>query len=147
MFFMDFFKHTITPLQKREAIQLLVNISWTGISVDRWVVINIPKSIDQLIKFTINRSSKERGDLSGNTENVGASNRWIRINHYMAALTEYLHGKIRKVARSSRAELRSSYPGASTRMKKQYRDLPLGIMNGYQIYSRHHNLSSMLQWE
>ena len=37
---------------------------------------------DQIIETTINRSSK--------TENAGASEKWMRINHIMAALREYL---------------------------------------------------------
>ena len=41
---------------------------------------------DQIIEMTINRQSKDTGGLSGKTENVGASMRWTRINHIMAAL-------------------------------------------------------------
>ena len=37
--------------------------------------------------MSINRASKETGSLSGNTENVGARERWMRINHIMAALS------------------------------------------------------------
>jgi hypothetical protein len=40
--------------------------------------------------MAINRFSKETGELSGKTENIGASDRWVRINHYMAALKEDL---------------------------------------------------------
>ena len=36
---------------------------------------------DQLIETTINRSSKSNGGLSGKTENVRASEKWMRINH------------------------------------------------------------------
>ena len=45
---------------------------------------------DQVIEMTINQSSKDTGGLSGKTENVGASERWMRINHIMAALREHL---------------------------------------------------------
>ena len=44
---------------------------------------------DQIIEMTINRQSKDSGGLSGKTENVGASMRWTRINHIMAALRGY----------------------------------------------------------
>ena len=55
---------------------------------------NIP--CDQVIEMSINRASKETGGLSGNTENVGASERWMRINHIMAALREHLDSVITK---------------------------------------------------
>ena len=42
-----------------------------------------------IIEMTINRQSKDTGGLSGKTENVGASMRWTRINHIMAALRGY----------------------------------------------------------
>ena len=51
---------------------------------------------DQIIEMTINRSSKDTGGLSGKTENVGASERWMRINHIMAALREHLDTIVRK---------------------------------------------------
>ena len=50
---------------------------------------------DQIIEATINRSSKSTGGLSGKTENVGASEKWLRINHLMA-LREHLDPAIRK---------------------------------------------------
>ena len=46
--------------------------------------------MDQIIEVTINRFSKETGGLSGKTENAGASERRMRINHYLAALKQYL---------------------------------------------------------
>ena len=51
---------------------------------------------DQVIETTINRSSKATGGLSGKTENYGASERWMRINHIMAALRETLDEVTRK---------------------------------------------------
>ena len=39
----------------------------------------------QVIETTINRSSKSTGGSSGKIENVGASEKWMRINHIMAA--------------------------------------------------------------
>ena len=47
--------------------------------------------MDQVIETTINRWSKEVGGISGITENDGASERWIRINHFMSALKEHQH--------------------------------------------------------
>ena len=52
--------------------------------------------MDQIIETTINRWSKEVGSLSGKTENKGESERWIRVNHFMSALKEHQHKKIRK---------------------------------------------------
>ena len=45
--------------------------------------------------MTINRSSKDTGGLSGKTENVGASERWMRINHIMVTLREHLDALIK----------------------------------------------------
>ena len=42
--------------------------------------------MDQMIEMTINKSSKVVGDLSGVTEDKGASERWMRVNHFLAAL-------------------------------------------------------------
>ena len=46
--------------------------------------------MDQIIEMTVNRFLKETGGLSGNTENVGASQRWMGVNHYLAALRQHL---------------------------------------------------------
>ena len=40
---------------------------------------------DQIIETTINCSSKSTGGLSGKTENIGASEKWMQINHTMVA--------------------------------------------------------------
>ena len=50
---------------------------------------------DQVIQMTINQSSKDTGGLSGKTEDVGASERWMRINYIMAALREHLDALIK----------------------------------------------------
>ena len=42
-------------------------------------------SCDQVIEMTINRESKDTGGMSGKIENTGARERWMRINHLMAA--------------------------------------------------------------
>jgi hypothetical protein len=61
--------------------------------------------MDQIIEMTINRFSKETGGLSGKTENVGASERWMRINHYLAALKQHLEDKVKKVTIYKHVEL------------------------------------------
>ena len=60
---------------------------------------------DQVIETTINRSSKATGGLSGKTENYGASERWMRINHIMVALREALDGVTRKNKSSTQIDL------------------------------------------
>ena len=42
--------------------------------------------MDQIIETTINRFSEETGGLSDITENKGASERWVGINPFIAAL-------------------------------------------------------------
>ena len=56
----------------------------------------IRKSCDQVIGMAINRVSKDTGGLSGKSENAGASERWMRINHLMVALREKLVQVTRK---------------------------------------------------
>lgn len=68
--------------------------------------------MDQIIEMTINRCSKETGGLSGKTENAGASARWVRINHYLAALKQHLDNKVKMNTHSKHVEL------GSRRMKK-----------------------------
>ena len=63
-------------------------VSFSGLHYSR-----IP--CDQVIEMTINQSSKDIGRLSGKTENVGASERWMRINQIMAALREHLDALIK----------------------------------------------------
>ena len=53
--------------------------------------------MDQMIEMTINKSPKAVEDLSGVTENKGASERWMRINHsQLAALKQHLDLKIQR---------------------------------------------------
>ena len=56
--------------------------------------------------MTINCVSKDTGGLSGKTENAGASERWMRINHLMAALREKLNQMARKRISSGHVDLR-----------------------------------------
>lgn len=68
--------------------------------------------MDQIIEMTINRLSKETGGLSGQTENVGTSERWMRMTHYLAALKHHLEVKIEKTIKPVHVEL------GKTRMEK-----------------------------
>ena len=55
--------------------------------------------------MTINCVSKDTGGLSGKTENAGASERWMRINHLMAALRDKLDQLTRKRTFSGHIDL------------------------------------------
>ena len=51
-------------------------------------------SMNQMIEMTINKSPKKVRGLSGVTENKGVSERWMQINHFLAALKQQLDLKI-----------------------------------------------------
>ena len=51
---------------------------------------------DQVIEMTISRSCKDVGGPSGNTQNLGATERWTKIYHHIVALREYLNKKIKR---------------------------------------------------
>ena len=55
--------------------------------------------------MTVNCASKDTGGLSGKTENAGASESWMQINHLMAALREKLDQETRKRTFSGHADL------------------------------------------
>ena len=80
--------HNSNPDLLHHIQEQVFTISLSGLPYSR-----IP--CDQVIEMTINRSSKDTGGLSGKTENVGASERWMRINHIMAALREHLDALIK----------------------------------------------------
>ena len=61
--------------------------------------------MDQFIEVTVNRFSKETWGLIRITENTGASERWMRINHYMCALKECLDRKIKRRKSTTHVEL------------------------------------------
>ena len=69
--------------RNESAYQYLMDGGFSG-SLSGAVHSKLP--MDQLIKMTMNRLFKDTGGLSGKTENVGASERWMIINHYLAAL-------------------------------------------------------------
>ena len=64
--------------------------------------------MDQIIEATINRFSEETGGLSGITENKGASERWVKINPFIAALREHLNVKLNKNKKTYDIEIRCS---------------------------------------
>ena len=59
-----------------------------GLTVSMSGQLFIQISCDQVIEMTTNCASKDTGGLSGKIENAGASERWMRTNHIMAALRE-----------------------------------------------------------
>ena len=88
-------------LRNPTAYRYLENGGFSG-SLSGSIFSNIP--MDQVIEMTINRFSKSVGGLSGKTENIGAADRWVRLNHYLCALKEHLDDKIRKNKTSVHAE-------------------------------------------
>ena len=67
--------------------------------------------MDQMIEMTISKSSKVVG-LTGATDKKGASERWMQVNHFLAALKQHLDLKIQ------RGQLRQHAEFSSIRMKK-----------------------------
>jgi hypothetical protein len=57
---------------------------WFSGSLSGSIFSNI--SMDQVIEMTINRFSKSVGGLSRKTENIGAADKWVRLNHYLCAM-------------------------------------------------------------
>ena len=68
-------------------------------------------TMDQMIEMTINKPPKVVG-LTGATEKKGASERWMQVNHFLAALKQHLDLKIQRGQLSQHAEF------SSIRMKK-----------------------------
>ena len=55
--------------------------------------------------MTNNRSCKDVGELSGNKQNPGATERWTKIHHHTVALREHLKKKIKMKAKERNVEL------------------------------------------
>ena len=64
--------------------------------------------MDQIIEATIIRFSEETGGLSGITDNKGASERWVKINPFIAALREHLNVKLNENKKAYDIEIRCS---------------------------------------
>ena len=75
-------------------LDLLHHIQEQGFTVSLSGLPHSTIPCDQVIEMAINRSSKDTGGLSGKTD-VGASERWMRINHIMATFREHLDALIR----------------------------------------------------
>ena len=86
--------------------------------------------------MTINRASKYTGALSGKTENAGASERWMRINHLMAALREKIDTATRKRTSSGHLDLGR---------KRLLSDEQEVYLSGFQRYGKTINLLLTLQ--
>ena len=81
--------------------------------------------------MTINRFSKETGGLAGITENPGTSERWARINHFLAALKQHLHLKTGRKLKCYEIEL------GKARKEKDEEDvkiLYIELEHGHQKY-------------
>ena len=68
--------------------------------------------MDQMIEMTMNKSSKVVRGFTGVTENKEASERWMQINHFLAALKQHLYLTIQHRQLSQHAEF------GTIRMKK-----------------------------
>ena len=55
---------------------------------------NMP--MDQHIESTVNRFSKTVGGLSGKTENIGASNKWVRLKSLYGSFKRAYEFKIKE---------------------------------------------------
>ena len=93
-------------------------------------------SCDQVIEMTINRALKYTGALSGKTENAGASERWMRINHLMATLIEKIDTATRKRTSSGHLDLGR---------KRLLSDEQEVYLSGFQRYGKTINLLLTLQ--
>ena len=72
---------------------------------------------DHIIETTLNKECKGIGGIGGNTENLGATERWVRINHFMAALREKMNRKLGKRTKRHHVEL------GQARMKRDLDDV------------------------
>ena len=86
-------------LNNPEAYQYLVNGGFSG-SLSGEKHTQIP--MDQIIETTVNRSCKEIGGIIGKTENQGATERWMRVSHILAALKEQQNKKVYKKPKFSK---------------------------------------------
>ena len=82
--------------------------------------------MDQIIETTINRFSEETGGLSDIIENKGASERWVGINPFTAALREHLNVKLNRSKNTYHIEM-----GCSRKEKDEdnVKNVVIGISN------------------
>ena len=107
-------------LEKRnpDAHAYLKNGGFTGSSTGL-THSNIP--MDQTIETTINRFSKSTGGINGKTENQGACEKWVRLNHYLCALKEHMDKKVGNVRTFQHVEF------GENRMRKDELDVKMII--------------------
>ena len=85
---------------------------------------------DQVIEMNINKSCKDVGGLSGNTENPGAIKRWARIHHHILL---YMNIKTRKKRRKPYKNM-SSLVLAEWIAMKQMQEIPGHVLiHGFPI--------------
>ena len=72
---------------------------------------------DQIIETTVNRQCKDVGGIGGDTEKLGATERWVRSSHLIAALCDRMNKKIRKKAKQKHIDL------GKPRMQRDERDV------------------------
>ena len=76
-----------------EAYIFMLNGSFTG-SLTGKPHSRIP--MDLIIETTVNRWSKEVGEICGKTHNDGATERWFRVNHLLSILKEHQQKNLTK---------------------------------------------------
>ena len=77
---------SIITVHNKETYIFMPKADFTGSLTDK------PHSripMDQIIETTVNRWSKEVGGICGETDNDGANERWIRVNHLPSVLKEH----------------------------------------------------------
>ena len=77
---------SIITVHNKETYIFMLKADFTGSLTDK------PHSripLDQIIETTVNRWSKEVGGICGKTDNDGANERWIRVNHLPSVLKEH----------------------------------------------------------
>ena len=72
---------------------------------------------DQIIETTVNRQCKDVGGIGGDTEKLGATERWVRSSHLIAALCDRMNKKIHKKAKQKHIDL------GKPRMQRDERDV------------------------
>ena len=117
---LSYFYLDMIDLEKRnpDAHAYLKNGGFTGSSTGL-THSNIP--MDQTIETTINRFSKSTGGINGKTENQGACEKWVRLNHYLCALKEHMDKKVGNVRTFQHVEF------GENRMRKDELDVKMII--------------------
>ena len=94
------------------------------------------------VEMTISCALKDTGGLSGKTENAGASESWMQINHLMAALREKLDQVTRKRTFSGMQICEGKSYQVTNKMLKHLQTV---YLTGFQRYGKTINLLLTLQ--